>query len=191
MTRNCLFHFLLTAALAMAGCTPIRVQVRADPEADFGQYATFAWIEQPDGYNPAKDLVPGFRRQVRSAVETILIEKGYDQAPEGATPDFRVAFYTHVTHKHRVLWVSNWGYPYHPWSAYWGYNWGPWYDPWSPPWVDVDYYDVGTMVIDVIDAESNELVWRGWGRGVSSPGTPAGQLMAAARKIMKRFPARG
>ena len=62
----------LLAAVLAAGCTPIRVQIRSDPAAEFDQYATFGWIEQPDGYNPAKDLVPGFRKQVRGAVESIL-----------------------------------------------------------------------------------------------------------------------
>jgi hypothetical protein len=54
-------------------------------------------------------------------------------------------------------------------------------------------YDEGTIVVDVIDARTNALVWRGWAQdsvtGIADhPGRMADYVDAAMRKIMERFP---
>jgi len=186
-TASILAAALLAFTLA-CGCAPISVHVRYDPKVDFSDYKTFDWIPRPEKDNPAADVVPGFREKVRLTLERLLAERGITPAPEGSQADLHVAFYFHISQHSRAWWVSNWGYPYYPWVGYWGYRWDPWFDPWSPGWVEVVSYDVGTMVVDVVEAKTKRLVWRGWGRGVTDPQAPDQKLLEAVRRIMNRFP---
>jgi hypothetical protein len=58
--------------------------------------------------------------------------------------------------------------------------------------VAVEPYVEGTVIIDVVDAKSHELVWRG--RGVSdvsdNPETYSQSLNRTVMDIVKKFPAR-
>jgi len=55
--------------------------------------------------------------------------------------------------------ITSYGYGYGP---YWGRYGGT-------ANIDVSQYDEGTLIIDVIDMNKKELVWRGTGTGVIDP----------------------
>lgn len=174
-------------AIVAAGCVSMAVHVRYDGMAKFDQFRTFDWIPKPAADNPASDLVPGFRERVRRVLARLLTEKGLQQAPEGVQPDLHVVFYSHLANEERP-WVSNWGLPYHPWYVEpWGYTWDAWLDDWQPS-VEAGTVEIGTLVVDLVDAKTHKLVWRGWGRGVVDPGAEESELLDAARQILDRFP---
>ncbi|UCF20684.1 MAG: DUF4136 domain-containing protein [Gemmatimonadota bacterium] len=100
--------------------------------------------------------------------------------------------------------AGGFGFPYIglwlPYGGYPGYGWGPGYDGGYysfggyayPVAVSLDGLGPGTLVVDVTDARSDELAWRGWAEGalleVPSPDRLdefAGEVVA---EILNGFP---
>ena len=60
----------------------------------------------------------------------------------------------------------------------------------TPPVVN---YEAGTLVIDVIDARTNKLIWRGWAQNtvkgmLENQDTMARQIDEAVTRMFTRFP---
>ena len=59
----------------------------------------------------------------------------------------------------------------------------------------VENYDQGTLVLDIVDGRSNELVWRGTAQAridpSNSPEERQRRINEAVRKILDRFPPGG
>ncbi len=94
------------------------------------------------------------------------------------------------------------GYPYGGFYPFWlgyGYPYGFWYPPFKypsdPRRLARDRLGAGTLVVDVIDGPSGELVWRGWADGALLDVPSAEDLDAyvgeVVRKILKSFPPPG
>ena len=94
------------------------------------------------------------------------------------------------------------GYPYVGYP-YLGYSYGLWYPfsfgvryaPYysSAEYMTADGYMPGTLVVDVVDGESGELIWRGWAdRALAFAPEDPEELPAfiddTVRKIMRTFP---
>jgi hypothetical protein len=80
-------------------------------------------------------------------------------------------------------------------TEYGGYGGYGWYSPWWGSYggyVDVSYYEQGTVIIDLVDAERKELVWRGLGsKAVQRYDSPAEAKEAVdyiVGRIMNRYP---
>ena len=57
-------------------------------------------------------------------------------------------------------------------------------------------FDAGTIVIDLIDARSRRLVWRGWAEGgidgvVDDQASMEQRIDEAVARILEKFPSRG
>ena len=162
----------------LLGCASVSVNTDYDRKVDFSKFRTYSWRQ---GDPQADDLLmrePFFRKRVKEAVDTALQSKGFTPATDG-TPDFHVAIHAGVKERMRV---TNWG------------DYG-WYDPWWGPYngrVDVSYYTQGTLVIDVYDAGTRELAWRGQGEGIVREYADSEKREENLRKtvseILKTFP---
>ncbi len=156
---NRLFYICFVI-LFLAGCSPVNVQYDYDREADFENIHTYAWknSSRPDNALEENPLVK--KRVVRS-VENTLGVKGYKKTTDNI-PDFYVVIHAGVKEKMRV---TNMGGPA-------GHYPDPWYSPWYSGGayygnrVDIHYYTEGTLIIDVVNAGKNELIWRGAGTGI-------------------------
>ena len=137
------------AALA-AGCSSISVKNDFDKEADFTAYRTFAWLQEPvtaiGDANAARQMNTLLDKRIRTAVETELQAKGMTVNTEN--PDLLVVYHTGVDNK---IDVTDWGYSYPT-------RYGGWYGGSN---VDVYEYKEGTLIVDLIDGKSKQLVWRG------------------------------
>ena len=139
---------LLALLVLAAACGPM-IDVRSDydPSADFLQLRTYAWLQTPSNAprDPRinNDLLDS---RVRSAVNDELHGRGYTEATEN--PDFRVAY--HVVLREKVAAAA---FP----TSY-GYGLGRF-----PAETDVRVatYEEGTLLLDVVDGDTNELIWRG------------------------------
>jgi len=168
------------AVLALlVGCAGIQVSSDWDPEFDFSRARSFTWLAGPHGESAdlraTNELIDG---RIREAIDAELMRRGY-QKVEGS-PDLLVGYHLAFEKKMSVTSVN----------SYYGYDpyWGP-----AGHWeTRIREYDVGTLVIDVVEAGSNELVWRGWGKGRvrenSSPAQSIADIRAAVSKILERFP---
>ena len=168
-------------ALALAGCLQVTVTTDHDPAANFGALHTYAWRPGPQqGMGDPRFDSTLIDRRVRAAIERVLASKGYRAAAPGTTPDFLVGYHAVVRQKTSVQTINRW----------YGYRVGVW----RGPETYVRDYDEGTLLIDVIDPATMQLLWRGSGTGVVDPLSSAEKreerINEAVERILADFPPR-
>jgi hypothetical protein len=117
---------------------------------------------------------------VRQAVRSELHAKGLTEATNG-NPDFYVAFYVGLKDRYDLNYVG-YGMPFHRRGfrgGWWG--WPGAYDAWAVP------YTESTVILDVIDAHTNQLVWRGYDTGTLDAKHPDKTLSKAVDHVIARF----
>ncbi len=148
---------LLAVALPFVACSSSRVQTDFDHQADFKTYSTFAWYQAEENGGPTEGPSQIVDGRIRRAIEENLQAKGLSRAEPGEA-DLAVTYYASLSSQMQFR-TSGWGYG-HGWG--WGPHWGFGYGFW-PGWTTttVHTYHEGTIIIDLIDREKNQLVWRG------------------------------
>jgi hypothetical protein len=174
---------LAVVALMATACGPfIRITVSIAPTATFSAYHRFTVLTPPqrqDGRQLAGDpmLINSMtNRLLQMNVTDAFIGRGYQL--DSASPDFKVAYYASARERLDVtLW--NYGYPG---------RWGGWYP--EPGYATAVPYAEGTVIVDVVDAKTNELLWRGRSQVRSSddPAEFEKDLRGAVQSIVHRFP---
>jgi len=167
---------VLVSILVTTSCTSIKVVHDYDTKADFSSLRTFDWIPVS-----AEEGISSLNvRRVKDAINTRLIAKGFVMA--SGRPDFLVAM--HVVRKQKIR-VTDWGYHYGPYRPYRQTHLGM-------GRMDVDQYEEGTLIIDMVDSRSKELIWRGTATSTLESGrTPEEQekkINEAVEKILSNFP---
>lgn len=173
---------LMGIALAAAGCSSISVNQDYDTGANFAAYKTYLWIEQPVA--PTGDAKTAVRtntlleKRIRSDVDAELAAKG--MVPVTENPDAYLTYYVGVDRK---IDVQDWGYSYPR------YPYGGWYGGGG---VDVYEYKEGTLIVDIVDAKNNQLVWRGTATKTidenASPEQREANLKAVVEKMFMSYP---
>jgi len=173
MKSSALLVVLGLMAVAV-GCSSISVNYDYDSEANFASYQTYAWVEQEQSPT-GSDLLD---KRIRGAVDTQLAAKGFRQ--ESTNPDILVVF--HVGTQDKID-VTDWGYTYQR------YGYGGWG---GGRQVDVYQYTEGTVIVDLIDAGSSQLVWRGSATKTidsnPSPERMEKNINDAMAQVFKRYP---
>jgi uncharacterized protein DUF4136 len=117
---------------------------------------------------------------IRQAIRNDFMSRGLTEATNGHA-DFYVAFYVGLKERYDINSVG-YGLPvFHRGfrSAWWGWPRG--YDAWAVP------YTESTLIVDVIDAHTNQLVWRGYDTDTLNTGNPDKTLTKAVNNVMSRF----
>jgi hypothetical protein len=169
----------IAAAAALLACAAhANVSTEFDPKADYARYRTWAWIPQEPGEEQAPAVRnPAVAELIRTAVARELPARGLVPA-NGAEPDLLVAF--HGVARDRVE-VTNYGYavPVGPYGMYGA----PMYA------TDVRQYREGTLVLDLVDARTKQLVWRGVATDtVTSPSQVKHVVDGAVRDLLVHYP---
>lgn len=175
------------AALTLAACgSRIDVRTMAAPEASFTGLQTFRVLPGParrDGrvVSGADDPMINnsiANRQIREAIVNAFQSRGY--ALDETSPDLAVAFYASTREK---LDITTWDYGYPPYPGYPGWRH-------VRPWQTVTEYTEGTVIVDVINPRTRELMWRGEGRASVSEdlNRQVKELAKAAEAIIAKFP---
>jgi hypothetical protein len=123
-------------------------------------------------------LSPIVDRRITSAIHKNLKDKGFTRKEEQA--DFQINFHTLTKERTEVHDLSYGPAPFSR-SPYFGdYSYGRLY---------VDNYEEGTLVIDVIDAKSQKLVWRGaHARRLQRKALHADEAQLVVDAILLEFP---
>lgn len=177
-SRRRVIPVLSFLVLALAACNNVQVRTLVAPGADFNGRTTFKLLTpkmRPNAHLPANDpmLVNSITyRRMREAIRSGLENKGYRFAEEGESMD--VAYYASAREK---LDVRSFDY---------GYRWRRW----PRERTEVYQYTQGTVIVDIVDPASKELLWRGQGRAEVSddPDKFADQVEETANKILEKFP---
>jgi hypothetical protein len=167
---------LIILTLTICGCSPISVKQDYDSEANFSALKTFDWMPMPENANVVAR--PLMDKRIRNAVTDQLSAKGIKQ--NSASPDFLVVHHAGV--KDRVD-IDTWGYSYARRGRYLG---------WRTAHVDVQKYKEGTLILDFVDPQSKELIWRSIASGVlpdnPNPEKIEETINDAVTKMLEGFP---
>ena len=166
---------LAIVLVVISGCSTLTVNQDFDPGVDFSAYRSYAWIEQDQ--SNISGLVA--QRVVR-AVNAKLVRNGMEEVPDN--PDLLVTYYFG---SHETINVSGSGYGY---GSYFGaYGWGG-----GASSGDVNNVTWGNLIIDLVDAERQELVWRGSAKKAIDPNPTTEEMDAgikdAVGKIFAQYP---
>jgi hypothetical protein len=153
---------LVVALALLLACASVRVSTDYDDAVDFAAMKTFAWLDPPLR-EEARDEPPNadpfthntlLDKRVRDEVESWLGAHGYRAAAAGESPDFllRYEVTTRDVTRDSPVFVSG-GY-----GGRWGYGTGVGYG-----YSHSTTYQEGTLILDVIDPDSERIAWRGWG----------------------------
>jgi hypothetical protein len=184
-------------ALLLAGCSTVEVTHEFDPNTDFSALHTYDWLPPPKPTgDPRLDDNTILDARVHNAVDAALAEKGFTRAADN--PDVKVGYHVTLDRQQDVEYVnSSFGYwgmypgPYpSAWGAYPAYPGYPGYG--VPAAVRVYNYLEGTLILDLFDARSKRLIWRGTARDEvnfrASPEKRQEKIDEAVRRMLAKFP---
>ena len=140
--------FLLCLVM-LTSCSSVRVVSDYDTKVDFTSYKTFAFYKKGIDKASVSDLD---KKRIMRAVEAELVAKGFSKS---VNPDILVSIFTKSREQVNVSDNNigiGWG---------WGYN--PWF--YGRTNININQYTEGTLFIDFIDKNTNELIWQGIGSG--------------------------
>jgi hypothetical protein len=144
------------------------VQTDYDRAFKFSNLKTFSFVVQKRGATDplAADTLNDGR--IRTAMESQLTGKGFHMETE--KPDFVIAYY--VTTKNKLS-VQDYGY-------------GP------PRWfgsrdIRVNQYSEGTLMVDFIDTNTNQVIWRGRASGTLELKGVDKKISKSVEKLVKQF----
>lgn len=183
--------FIAGIFLLTAGCKP-RVTTDQVADTDYSSYHTYAFMESDiaiDSAGTPSYYSKAATQGVESTVRSELTKKGLTESTEA--PDMLIGYHFVVEARTQAMPASSYiGYgPYYGWGR-WGYGgWGPgWYDYGSPEYVR-QTYGSGTVVIDLVDAKTHNLIWRGAVKdAIRDPALMVRRLPDEIERVMKRFP---
>jgi hypothetical protein len=166
----------LLVLFAVAGTANAQtVTTDHDPNANFSQYKTFMWINRP--HVPADPLM---EQRIIDSVSAALTAKGWRQVSEGA--DVGVSAHAATKEEHTLETF------YDGFGGGWG--WHRWGGGLGEAITTPQTYTVGTLVIDLFDTHTKQLIWRGAATATLSnkPDKDTKKLDKAVDKLFKDFP---
>ncbi len=169
--------YLIAVGILFAGCSAqMNVRSDYDREINLRQYKTYNWLavkeieskNEPLYYNELTD------KRIKKAVDLQLRAKSINK--DSLAPSLRVHYHIAVDSRSSIR-PTNYGYAYGP---YWMRN-----------QMDSYSYREGTLIIDLMDAKNNNLVWRGWASSVLNDNDidlSETKITEAVLKILQQFP---
>ena len=142
--------FFLLCIGILTSCSSVKVISDYDTKVDFSSYKTFAFYKKGIDKASVSDLD---KKRIMRAIENELIKKGFSKS---VNPDMLISIFTKSREQVNVS-NNNFGYGFG-----WGYN--PWFMGGSTN-LNINQYTEGTLFIDFIDKNNNELIWQGIGSG--------------------------
>jgi hypothetical protein len=140
-----LFVAFAVCAFALEGCAARSVHSYLERGADLGRYQRYTWgSADPFGTgDPRLDNNEIVQERIQAAIEKQLAARGFQKIASGS-PEMLVHY--HVSVEQRIDLTDK--------------------EPTVPcPECKPFIYDAGTLVVDLVDAGSNRVVWRGWSEG--------------------------
>jgi len=155
-------------ALVCAACSPIYTSFDYDQQVRFENYRTFGWFPRSDSVST--DLSPLEERRLLNVIEDELKEKGMTYSED--SPDLLVTYHTFTKD---VTEIQSTGDGYTAVSN-----------------TRAQTYTDGTFMLDLIDANTEKLVWRGIAEGTGdenpSPQQVSENIEKAVKKLLGEYP---
>jgi hypothetical protein len=176
--RKILSAALCAAALCACSDDDDVVVERADPDADFTSYKTFAISDNSSVAIPSG--VAANLAQANDAITTQLENLGLTEVDASADPDL-IAFSLASTDVDAALsWSCVPGY----WYGYWDWS----YDPCSVVSPYYDSYTVGTLVVGLVDPVLEKTVFGGVAQSILDDSNVDDDIDDAVEDIFDAYP---
>ena len=161
---------ILAGALTLA-CSTLTTAVDYDHTVNWSQFHTFQLAEG------TKDPITFTQKRIDDAITSQLTSKGWQAV--GANPDIMV--FTHAVRGEQKQWNAT------SMGGGWGYRgWGGMGGMTTATETSIP---TGTLVVDLVNPKSKELVWRGTASDqISASGAEQGQIQDAVTQLFKNFP---
>jgi hypothetical protein len=149
-----------------------------DKTAPFAQYKTYSMKAGTETGNPLID------KRIVASIEAQMAAKGFVKSE--AAPDVFVVYHVAFDEQKDIS-------SYSSGPMYGGYGWG-WGGGWGSTTTDVRVREilVGTLAIDIVDAQKKEMAWRGLGtKEIDTNAKPEkrdSNIAKAVEKIFKNYP---
>ena len=167
------FAVLLTCGFS--ACTSYNYYKAAINKTNMSGYHTFAWMPPSKTGSKVGDMAD---IKIKDAATTALVAKGLQVSQRN--PDLIVNYNRIVGTGSYTTYHSPYYGGFYPAFGYagWGYGWGwgygyrPYYAFGGPfdyygglTYAERGHYKEGTVIVDLIDARTRRIVWRGFGVG--------------------------
>lgn len=173
------FALVALSALTLSGCATLNVSSHVQRGLDFTQYRTFDWgpADALPAGDPRLDKNPGFLDHLEGAVEKELAVKGFERSGTQESADLLIHYHANISRRIDVNQLDrDYGYCYDETCG-----------------ALVFEYEAGTLVLDIVDAKTNRLIWRGWAQHgvrdvVDNERRMADTINKAVKRMLARFP---
>lgn len=177
---------LLILLTSLSSCLPsITASNVYDRSANFAGFRTFAILEPVavgTSANPTQ-FEPLLDRRVRDAIASEMVKKGL--TPDAESPDLLIGYDVSIPQDTNQTTAGGQGNGYSYWYGY-RYNYST---EGIPNYRRVDEYPVGTLLIDLIDPVTNQLVWRGSAAGeINATQTEESKIRRSIIAILAQYP---
>jgi Protein of unknown function (DUF3300)/Domain of unknown function (DUF4136) len=170
---------LITTGFLLLLITSVNVmaETKSDFEKDFNFSKLTKWDFKQHNRMPRDPLGsnPIWNKRIETALETALERKGYERVATGH-PDFLVTFYMGVKEEYDAR-VIPYGFP----GGWRRWGWGGGVDVFNIPHTE------STLVVDIIDAQTNQLVWRGYDNETIDYNKSEKTIQKSVEKLVERF----
>jgi hypothetical protein len=182
----------LLFALLACGCSTMSITSYSSDTVDFSKLKTYSWMlgPPPVSGSPLIDQRPELERAAHEAIDQALAKRGYVKDTSGH-PDFLVSYHATLNKKVSVQTLDQ-SSGYRP-----SYLLGgsgritPLEDRETIGREYVDTFDEGTLIIDVVDPKTNQLIWRSTAKDEvnfkKSPEHNKHKIEEAVDKMLDRF----
>jgi hypothetical protein len=172
LSRPRIGTLVATAVLSLTGALAAQdVTYDFDKSADFSALHSYVWVQ---GTSVADELN---HKRIVAAIDQQLAAKGLGKADGKANADAYVAYHAAFSRDLEIN-ASGWG----------GYRFGPA----RSGSARVEQVVVGTLVVDIIDAKTGSILWRGIASKEldpqASPEKRDKNINKAAEKLFKKYP---
>lgn len=191
--RHKLFYnilLLLSATIVLAGCaTVVDIGNDYDETTVFQSYSTYAWYipDAPRGeIAGANAFDPLLDPQIKRAVESGLVKSSLRPATD--IPDIYVAYDIILLPDGSVAAGATAPGARYGYSYWYGYRYNYEFANF-PNSRNVETLSPGTIIVDIIDATTNQLVWRGWAdAAIDIKTADNNRINSVVASIMAQYP---
>ena len=142
---------VIASAAMLAGCATLGVGSHTDRGLVWSKYKTFDWgtADALPAGDARLDNDPYFQDRVEGAIEKAMAAHGFVRSATSERPDVVIHYHANVMRRLDVDGIDR------------GYG----YCSTTDCQPRLNDYEAGTLVVDIVDAGSNVLIWRGWAQG--------------------------
>ncbi|OJW13828.1 DUF4136 domain-containing protein [Mucilaginibacter sp. 44-25] len=171
MKRYIYLALIAAFVSVLSACSSYNYYTAAANKTNLSAYRTFALagpMQSPNKqWRPLDEIGNG---KIQEATKQALTAKGLVLSQQN--PDLLVRYATVTGRGTKWEYYNPYYAAYPGWGWGWGYGWGGWYRPWGyyggfygPGYAQKVHYKEGTIIIDLVDARTQQIVWRGYGVG--------------------------